>query len=458
MVIREGLKYPTRPYYNMLDKMRSGLREAVNRVVKSGVVDEDVVIRLKKDVQKCLILSDVDASLVVSITTNLQQKALKENPPPGLSRKDHVIKILYDELSSLLGEEMSLPIKAEGTTRVLMLGIQGSGKTTTCAKLAKTLSDSGYGVGVIGADNYRPGALVQLRTMCQRAGAKVYGNDSESRIESEDIVRDGLAHFGDSVNIILIDTAGRHRNEQDLLKEMGRIRGAAQPDVSLLVIDGTIGQQCRSQAEAFHKTVPVGGIIVTKLDSSANGGGALAAAAATGAHVLYVSNGERVDDLQPFSPTRFVGRLLGMGDIRAVLDLARRLEEGAGEDRNRRIMRGKMTLMDFLNTLDDLKTAGSLKDMLDNIPGLSGKMNDKSLIRAEENTEIWRCMAQSMTQTELDSPAILNRSRIRRIARGSGHREHDIKVMIKNYELSKNMIKSNKGRKMQDLMRRMGLQ
>ena len=436
----------------MLDTLKGGLRTAVGRLTGSAAVDEATIRQLKKDVQKALIVSDVQAQMVVDITARLEARALKESSPPGLSRKEQIVKILYDELSGLLGHYQEqedggdpLPIKPGATTRILLLGIQGSGKTTTCAKLAKLLSGRGHTIGVIGADNYRPGALVQLRTMCGKAKTDVYG--SESQADSAEIVRDGLAHFGNSRDAVIIDTAGRHKEERDLLDEMNRISAVAKPDVSLLVIDGTIGQQCFRQAEAFHKAVPVGGIIITKLDSSGNGGGALAAAAATGARIMFVSNGERIDDLEQFSPTRFVGRMLGMGDIKAVLDLARRLEQQADGDRSKRIYRGKMTLMDFLNEMESVKGAGSMRDLMDSIPAFAGKMKDSQIAQAEENTEKWRYIIQSMTEDEWTNPDVLNRSRIRRIARGSGWSEHNIEFMIK----------SNKGRKVQGMLRRMGL-
>ena len=222
-----------------------------------------------------------------------------------------------------------------------MLGIQGSGKTTISSKLAKFLTRQGYRVGVIGADTFRPGALVQLRTMCEKSNVEVFGDEKSK--DSPEIVKRGLKHFENSnLDIILIDTAGRHKEEKDLLDEMTQISKVAEPDLALLVIDGTIGQQCFSQAEAFNKIVKVGGIVITKLDSSAKGGGALAASAATGAQVMYVGTGERIDDLEQFSPTRFVGRLLGMGDVQAVLDLAKRLENEADEVRLKRISSGKM--------------------------------------------------------------------------------------------------------------------
>ena len=439
----------------MLDDLRKGLRGAINKIVKSNSLDENVIAQLKKDVQRSLIMSDVEAGLVVEVTGRLHQRALEEMPPPGLSRKNHVVKILYEELSSLLGTEYTLNVPNDKTMKILLLGIQGSGKTTTCAKISKILHDGGTTVGVIGADNYRPGALTQLRTMCDKAKTEVYGNESNK--SADDIVREGLKYFGDTHNVIIVDTAGRHRKEQDLLDEMKRISSVAQPDLVILVIDGTVGQQCFAQAKAFHAAVPVGGIIITKLDGSGKGGGALAAAAATGARIMFVSNGERIDDLVPFSPTRFVGRMLGMGDIQAVLDLAKKLERKSDGDRAKRIYRGKMSLIDFLEEMENVVKSGSLKDMLDSIPMLAGKVSDKRLDNVDSNMEKWRYMVQSMTEEEQMNPDVLNRSRIKRISRGSGCTERDVKNLIKGYNSTKTMIKSNKGRKMTDMMRRMGM-
>jgi signal recognition particle subunit SRP54 len=255
----------------------------------------------------------------------------------------------------------------------------------------------------------------------------------------------------------LIDTAGRHKQEKDLLDEMKEINKAAVPDLALLVIDGTIGQQCYAQAEAFHKVVPVGGIIITKLDSSAKGGGALAASAATGAQVMYIGTGERIDDLETFSPTRFVGRLLGMGDIKAVLDLAKRLESEADDVRMKRISSGKMNMEDFYYQLEEVTKVGSFQGLLDTMPGLSGMVKEDQVDKMEEKVEKWRYIIQSMNKDEKADPDLLNASRIKRIGRGSGWPEHDVKELIKNYKNSKNMMKASKGRQMQGFLRKMGM-
>jgi len=441
----------------MLDGLKESLGAAIKKIVKSSGIDEELIKELSKDVQRALLQSDVNVRLVLEITKNLEERALNETPPPGLSRKDHIVKILYDELSKLLGNESDFEFKPGKQNKVILLGIQGSGKTTVTAKLAKFLTRQGYTVGVVGADTYRPGALVQLKTMCEKSSVEVYGEENNK--DSPNIVKNGLKHFaGQPLDVILIDTAGRHKEETDLLEEMSRINKAAEPDLALLVIDGTIGQQCYAQAEAFHKIIPVGGVIITKLDSSAKGGGALAASAATGAQIMYIGTGERIDDLEKFSPTRFVGRLLGMGDIQAVLDLAKRLEEEGDDVRMKRITGGKMNMEDFLFQLEEVTKVGSLKGILESMPGMSGMVKEDQLDQMEGKVEKWRYIIQSMTKAEKANPLdLLNSSRIKRIARGSGWPEGEVKELIKNFKNSKNMMKASKGRQMQGTLRKMGL-
>jgi signal recognition particle subunit SRP54 len=292
--------------------------------------------------------------------------------------------------------------------------------------------------------------------MCEKANVEVYGEEKNK--DSPQLVKNGLKHFENSnLDVVLIDTAGRHKEEKDLLNEMKEINKVADPDLALLVVDGTIGQQCFNQADAFHKIVPVGGIIITKLDSSAKGGGAIAASAATGAQIMYIGTGERIDDLEQFSPTRFVGRLLGMGDVKAVLELAKRLESEADDVRLKRISSGKMNMEDFFYQLEQVTKVGSLRGFLDSMPGLSGMVKEDQLDQMEGRVERWRYIIQSMTKQEKADPDLLNSSRIKRIARGSGWPEHEVKELMKNYKNSKSMMKASKGRQMQGALRRMGL-
>ena len=440
----------------MLENLKTNLRAAIKKIVNSSGVDEELIKELSKDVQRALLQSDVNVRFVLEITKKLEERSLNETPPPGLSRKDHIVKILYDELAKLLGNETEFSFKSGRMNKVLMVGIQGSGKTTVTTKLAKFLTKQGYKVAVIGADTHRPAALVQLKTMCDKVNVEVYGDEKNK--DSLQIVKKGLKHFENSnLDVVLIDTAGRHKKEKELLDEMRQINKVTEPDLVLLIIDGTIGQQCFNQADAFNKTVPVGGIIITKLDSSAKGGGAIAASAATGSQIMYIGTGERIDDLEQFSPTRFVGKLLGMGDVKALLDLAKRLESEADEVRLKRISSGKMNMEDFYYQLEEVTKVGSLRGFLDSMPGFSGMVKEDQLDQMEGRIQKWRYIIQSMTKKEKADPDLLNSSRIKRIARGSGWPEHEVKELVKNYKNSKNVMKASKGRQMQSALRRMGL-
>lgn len=440
----------------MLDKLKTGLRQAIKKIVNSQVINEELIKELSRDIQRALLLADVNVKLVLEITKKLEQRSTVETIPPGLSRKDHVVKIVFEELQKLLGNESKLHIEKNKINVILVLGIQGSGKTTITAKLSKFFTVQGYKVGVIGADTYRPGALTQLKTMCAQIDVQVYGEENNQN--PEQVVKQGISNFSHSnFDIILIDTAGRHKHEQDLFDEMIKINEIAKPDSVLLVIDGTIGQQCFSQAEAFHKAVQVGGIVITKLDSTAKGGGAISASAATGAKIMYIGTGERIDDVEEFSATRFVGRLLGMGDIQAILDLAKRLESESNDIRMKRISSGKMNMDDFYYQLNEVTKVGSIKNFLDNLPGFSGTIKDDQLNQMEFRIEKWRYIIQSMTKNEKINPDIINSSRMKRIAKGSGYSEHEVKELLKNYKNSKHMMKASKGRQMKNTLRKIGL-
>ena len=454
----------------MLDNLRTGLRGAIKKIVGASDINEELIDSLCKDIQRALLQSDVNVKLVLEITKRIKERALNEEPVRGLTRKDHIITILYGELARLLGytgqtiknidksqqiDEKIISFEPNKQSVILMLGIQGSGKTTVTAKIARWLLKHGYSVGVIGADTWRPGALTQLRMNCSRINVDVYGEEPNSN--AIDIVRKGLEHFKiQKVDITIVDTAGRHKEELSLLDEMRTMRDVINPDLVLLVIDGTIGQQAFNQAKAFHEAVAVGGIIVTKLDGTAKGGGVLAASAVTGAKVMFIGTGERIDDLEVFSPTGFVGRILGMGDIKAILEMARGLELQADENQAKRLLSGKMTIEDFYAQMENVGKMG-FRNVIDNLPGLSGMVKEDQLDALEGKMEKWRFIIQSMTRDEKKNPDIINESRRKRIARGAGITEHEVKDLVKQYSNSKTMMKQAKGRQMQGMLRKFGI-
>lgn len=431
----------------MLERLKEGLRAAIDRLSRARVVDEAAVKEFVRGIQRALLTADVNVKLVFELSKRIEERALKESPPPGLPRRDHVIKILYEELSKLLGEEEKFEPPKDRLSVVLLVGIQGSGKTTTAGKLARYLKKKGYRVGLVCADTYRPGALAQLRSLGELAGVEVFGGGSDP----VEIAKRGVEELGKRCNVVIVDTAGRHKEEKGLLEEMRRLAEAIKPDYTFMVIDGTIGQQCYGQAKAFHSAAPIGGIILSKLDGSAKGGGALAAVAATGAKILFVGSGERIDDLEPFSPTRFVGRLLGMGDIRGLLERARELELEGEEERVRRMVSGRMTLDDFYYQLEQLGRLGPLGKLLEMLPGF--RPPSEGIEELEEKVKVWKSIIQSMTKEERRNPGLMNSSRIRRVARGAGVDEKEVKLLLSRFKKSRELMK---GRGMRMFLKRFG--
>ena len=440
----------------MLDSLREGLQAAVKKLVGSNVVDEKVTKEFVRDLQRALIQSDVNVRIALEVTERVQKRALEEKAPGGVTKKDQIVSILYEELARLLGGEGGPQLSKDKTNILVMLGVQGSGKTTTTAKLARLYTKRGFKVGVIAADTFRPGAVAQLKTLVASSGVEVYSDDREK--DSVKIARVGKKHFEGTKNLVIVDTAGRHKEEKGLLQEMRDVVIALKPDYTVLVIDGTIGQQCYNQALAFHQASPVGGIIVTKLDGAAKGGGALAASAATGAKIFFIGTGERIDDLEEFVPTRFVGRLLGMGDLKSLMDMVRDAEVVVDEKMTQRMMSGKMTMNDLLVQFEQMKKFGSLKKVLEHIPGFSGQVDVKELDKAEDRVRVYKSIIQSMTGEEKTEPEMINSSRLRRIAKGSGRSEKDVRELLSRYKQMKTLVKTSKGRELRQMMRRMGEQ
>ena len=428
-----------------LDHLGSSLYEALKKVFRASVVDEATVKELVHDVQKALLQADVNVKLVLDISKRIEERAMKEKVPPGISRREHVIKVVYEELTRFLGDKPA-PMKMEpGKRRIMMLvGIQGSGKTTAAAKLARYFQKRGLKPAVICADTFRPGAYAQLQQLANRINVPLYGD-----LKTKDpvkIVTEGLKQFGEK-DMVIVDTSGRHKEEQELIKEMKMLERSIKPDEVMLVIDGTIGQQALAQAKAFNEATPIGSILVTKLDGSARGGGALSAVAATGAPIKFIGTGEKTEDVEAFVPSRFVGRLLGMGDLETLLEKVREAEITVPEKKAKAILSGKFTLTDMYEQFEAMKEMGTFKKLMNLIPGMSYKIPDEMLNTAEGRLEKWRVMIQSMTSGEKDNPKIFNASRMKRVARGSGTTEKEVKELLKQYVMMRRMLKTMRRQK-----------
>jgi signal recognition particle subunit SRP54 len=429
-----------------LDNLGSSLTNAIKKLFKAGVVDEATVKELVRDIQRALLQSDVNVQLVLQISKNIEERALKEKVPPGVSRREHVIKVVYEELTKFVGDK-PVPLKIEpGKKKVIMLvGIQGSGKTTHAAKLARYFQKRGLKVGLICADTYRPGAYAQLQQLAARINTPFFGDLKQK--DPVKVVKEGLKQFGEK-DLIIVDTAGRHKEEKDLIKEMKDLEKSIKPDEVIMVIDGTIGQQALAQAKTFHEATPIGAIIVTKLDGSSRGGGALSAVAATGAPIKFIGTGEKIEDIEPFVPSRFVGRLLGMGDLETLLEKVKDAEIQVPQKKAKEIMSGNFTLTDMYEQFQAVKKMGPFGKVLKMIPGLSSSdVPEEMLNTAEGRLEKWGVIIQSMTPKEKENPKLLNSSRAKRIARGSGTTEKDVKELLKQYIMMRKMLKMFKHKK-----------
>ncbi len=428
-----------------LDRLGSSLTGAIKKLFRAGVVDEAAVKELVRDIQRALLQADVNVKLVLGISKRIEERALKEKVPPGISRREHVIKVVYEELTRFVGDK-PFPIKMEpGKKKILMLvGIQGSGKTTHAAKLARYFHKKGLKPALICADTYRPGAYAQLQQLANRINVPVYGE-----VKAKDpvkVVSEGLKQFSDK-EIIIVDTAGRHKEEQELIKEMKNLEKKIKPDEVMMVIDGTIGQQALVQAKAFHEATPIGSILVTKLDGSARGGGALSAVAATGAPIKFIGTGEKTEDIEQFIPSRFVGRLLGMGDLETLLEKVHEAEIKVPQKKAKAILSGKFTLTDMYEQFEAVKGMGPFRKIFKMLPGMSYDVPEDMLNMAEDRLEKWRVIIQSMRPEEKDNPKLLNSSRVRRVARGSGTSERDVKDLLKQYAMMRKMLKMFKRKK-----------
>jgi signal recognition particle subunit SRP54 len=326
----------------------------------------------------------------------------------------------------------------------MLVGIQGSGKTTTAAKLARFYQKRGLKPALICADTYRPGAFAQLQQLASRVNVPVFGDPQNK--DPVKVVSEGLKQFTDK-DLIIVDTAGRHKEERELIKEMKTLEQKVKPNEIVMVIDGTIGQQALVQAKTFHEATPIGAILVTKLDGSARGGGALSAVAATGAPIKFIGTGEKIEDIESFIPSRFVGRLLGMGDLETLLEKVKEAEIKVPEKKAKAILSGKFTLTDMYEQFEAVKGMGPFRKVLQMLPGMSANVPEEMLNTAEGRLEKWRVIIQSMRLEEKENPKLFNSSRVKRVARGSGTTEKDVKDLLKQYVMMRKMMKQFKRRK-----------
>ncbi|PIV68086.1 MAG: signal recognition particle protein [Euryarchaeota archaeon CG01_land_8_20_14_3_00_38_12] len=425
----------------VLENLSESLRNTIKRIANAPYVDKKLIMEVVKDVQRAMLLADANVRLVLSLTKEIERRSLTEKPPAGMSSKEHVIRIVYDELVKIIGTSKDVQLKKQV---IMMIGLYGQGKTTTCAKLAKYFQKKGLKPGLIASDVHRPAAYEQLTQLGKTVNVPVYGDPKEKNAVR--VVKDGLKAMKER-DVIIIDTSGRHALEPELIDEMQKISKAAEPDEKLLIVDATIGQQAGVQAKAFNDAVNITGVVISKLDGSAKGGGALSAVSATGAPILFIGTGEKTEDIEKFDPKRFISRILGMGDLQALLEKAEEVvDKEKAEKTARKIMSGKFTLKDMYEQMDMLTGMGPLKKIVDMLPfGMSGKLSDDKMKETQEKLKKFKIIMDSMNDEEMENPSIVKTSRVKRIALGSGCEPKDVKALLKYYNMSKRAVKGFAG-------------
>jgi signal recognition particle subunit SRP54 len=440
----------------VLENIGSSLKDTLGKITKALFVDERLINELVKDIQKALLKGDVNVKLVLELTKNIKERALKEEPPGGLTKKEYLVNIVYQELVKFLGEEKASIATGKKQTKIMLVGLFGNGKTTTAGKLSKYLKKRGHKIALISLDVWRPAAYEQLKQVGERAGVSVFGNPKQK--DPAKILKEFEKEIAKH-DLVIYDTAGRDALNDELIKELKLVNKLIQPDEVLLVMSADVGQAAERQAQTFHDTCGVTGVIITKLDGTAKGGGALSACAITGAKVKFIGIGEKIDDFEEFDPKRFVGRLLGMGDIETLLEKAKEaISEEEAHDLTKKVLKGEFSLMDLYSQMEAMSKMGPLGKVMEMIPGFGQIKMPKEMLEVQEGKlKKWKHMMNSMTKEELEDPETISGNRIDRIAKGAGVSAAEVRDLIKQYKQSKKMMKMMKGGKgMEQMMKKMG--
>ena len=437
----------------VLDSLAKSLRDALKRINKSALVDDRLVEEIVKEMQRALLMADVDVTLTLDITNSVEKRAKEEPVPKNSNPRNHLIKIIYEELLRILGKPREFHVKP---ATLMLVGLYGQGKTTSAGKLAKFYLKHGYKVVLIAADTQRIGAYEQLEQVAASVGASFFGIYGEK--DSRKVVREGLQKFNEW-DVKIIDTSGRNAIDSSLTKEISDINAIAKPDEVVLILDASIGQAAGKQAKAFNESVKITGVYITKLDGTAKGGGALSAVASTGAPILFIGTGEHMEDMEYFNPARFLSRLLGMGDFETLMAAAKEFQKELDESAVEKMAQGKFTLKEMYDVWDQMSKPGLFKKLFDSMPmaagGVKKDFDDQFLDESEGKLKRYKVIMDSMTYYEMENPDEIKGGRVERIARGSGYNTSDVKELLKDYKRVKDMVKNLKGnRKILSMMKK----
>jgi signal recognition particle subunit SRP54 len=424
----------------VMDNLGGSLRNALRKIASANRIDKALVDEAVREIQRALLQADVNVKLVMLLSNRIRERALKEKPPAGMNPREHVINIVYQELINLIGKSADIPLIKQ---TIMLVGLQGSGKTTTAAKLATYFQHKGLHAAVICADTFRAGAYDQLKALCEKQGIFFYGDKNNT--DAPDVARKGL-EAAKRYDIKIVDTAGRHALETDLIQEMKDIHAVVAADHKLLVMDAAIGQQAADQAKAFNEAVEITSVIITKLDGTAKGGGALSAVAETKTSIAFIGVGETANDLEKFEADRFISRLLGMGDIKTLIERAQEVQAQEEVDVES-LMRGKFTLKDMYKQMEAMNKMGPIKQIMQMLPmgGLGIELSDKEFQATRDRLDKYKVIMDSMTEKELEEPKIITANRIKRISMGSGTSPDLVRELLKSHQAMQRAIKGMKG-------------
>ncbi len=424
----------------MLEKLSVALKKTTDKIANALFLDKDAVEEIVRNLQRALIEADVNIALVKEISESLRKAAFDERIE-GLEKKEHVLKVLHEKLESLLGKEKKLLIK-EGQNKIMLLGLYGSGKTTTIAKLGNYFAKRGNRVAIVGLDVHRPAAKEQLLQLGEKNKLKVFVDLEETDAKK---TWKKFEKELEKYNIVLIDTAGRHTLDEDLVEELSSLKKIIKPTESILVLPADIGQSAKKLSKEFKDILEITGVIITRMDSTAKGGGALSACAETNAGIYFITTGEKINDLEEFDPKKFLARLLGMGDLETLLEKIKSVTEEKDQKKiEEKIKEGNITLDDVVNQVKSMNELGGFEKITSLIPGFGGAKIDKDILEKEQKKVArWEHMLKSMTKSERENPKLLldETNRISRVAKGSGTTTTEVRALLKQYEMLKSMLK-----------------
>lgn len=424
----------------MFESLSERLEGAFKNLRGHGQITEANIKDVMRDVKMALLEADVNFKVVKEFVGRVQQQALGENVLTSVSPAQQMVKIVHDELVEFLGGETApFELQKRKLNVILMLGLQGSGKTTFCGKLATRLKKEGFKPLLVACDIYRPAAVDQLHVVGNTAGVPVYSEGTDK--PAQDIARRGVAKGeSDGHDVVIVDTAGRLHINDVLMDELVGIKQAVNPVYTFLVADAMTGQDAVVSAAKFNEQVGVDGVCLTKMDGDARGGAALSIKWITGKPVKFIGTGERLEDLQEFFPERMAGRILGMGDVVSLVEKAQEhFDEKMAEDMERKMRKASFTLQDFLSQMQQLKKMGPLRGLLELLPGVGSQL--KNIDLPEKEMKRTEAIIQSMTLEERENPSILSGARRARIAKGSGTTPQDVNALIKQFEMARKMMK-----------------